>query len=94
MLLATYDFWGYYNVTFLGAEVREPERTIARAILLSIAICAVLYVLLNISVLTVIPAPELVSAAHPQQQRAVISVFAERAFSPMVGPAAARAAGL
>ncbi len=33
MLVATYDFWGYYNVTFLGGEVRDPGRTIPRALL-------------------------------------------------------------
>src|SRR5258707_9385494 len=28
MLVATYDYWGYYNVCFLGAEIRNPERNI------------------------------------------------------------------
>ena len=23
-LIATYDYWGYYNITFLGSEVRQP----------------------------------------------------------------------
>src|SRR5208282_2271428 len=27
MLIATYDYWGYYNVAFLGDEVKEPGRT-------------------------------------------------------------------
>ena len=27
MLIATYDFWGYYNVTFLGGEVKDPPRS-------------------------------------------------------------------
>lgn len=92
MLLATYDFWGYYNVTFLGGEVKQPERTVPRAILLSIGICAVLYVLLNLSVLTVIPAPELFSAAHPEAQRAVISRFVLEALTPLAGQSGAHAA--
>jgi len=25
-LITTYDYWGYYNITFLGSEVRHPER--------------------------------------------------------------------
>ena len=37
-LLTTYYYWGYYNITFLGGEVRQPERTIPRAILLSRAV--------------------------------------------------------
>jgi len=28
MLSRRYDYWGYYNVCFLGAEVRDPQRTI------------------------------------------------------------------
>ena len=34
MLIATYDYWGYYNVTFLGGEARDPGRNIPRAVLL------------------------------------------------------------
>ena len=37
LLIAVYDYWGYYNVCYLGAEVRDPGRTIPRSILLSIA---------------------------------------------------------
>src|SRR6186997_1420501 len=37
LLIAVYDYWGYYNVCYLGAEIREPARIIPRAILLSIA---------------------------------------------------------
>ncbi len=51
MLIATYDFWGYYNVTFLGAEVRDPARTIPRAILMSIGVVMVLYLALNAAIL-------------------------------------------
>ncbi len=50
-LLATYCYWGYYNITFLGSEVRKPERTIPRAILLSVFFVAVFYVLMNLAVL-------------------------------------------
>jgi amino acid transporter len=50
-LLATYCYWGYYNVTFLGGEVREPERTIPRSIILSILFVAAFYVLMNLAAL-------------------------------------------
>ena len=50
-LIATYDYWGYYNITFLGSEVRNPERTIPRAILLSVLFVATLYVVMNLSAL-------------------------------------------
>ena len=55
-LIATYDYWGYYNVCFLGGEVRRPGKTIPRAVMISIAVVAVLYIAMNVSVLGVIPA--------------------------------------
>jgi amino acid transporter len=48
-LLTTYCYWGYYNICFLGAEVRRPERTIPRAILLSVLFVASFYVLMNLA---------------------------------------------
>ncbi|HVZ82388.1 MAG TPA: amino acid permease, partial [Terracidiphilus sp.] len=50
-LIATYDYWGYYNITFLGSEVKQPEKTIPRAILISVAIVAALYVTMNLAAL-------------------------------------------
>src|SRR5438067_783367 len=35
MSLAIFSYLGYYNVCYLGAEVRDPARTIPRSILLS-----------------------------------------------------------
>ena len=50
-LLATYCYWGYYNICFLGGEVRRPERTIPRAILISIVLVSAFYVVMNLAVL-------------------------------------------
>ena len=50
-LIATYDYWGYYNICFLGSEVRRPERTIPRSILLSVLFVAVFYVAMNLAAL-------------------------------------------
>ena len=55
MLIAAYDYWGYYNVCFLGDEIKDPGRNIPRALLLSILAVAGLYVVMNISILGVIP---------------------------------------
>jgi amino acid transporter len=33
MLISAYDYWGYYNICFLGGEVRDPQRSIPRAVL-------------------------------------------------------------
>ena len=50
-LLTTYCYWGYYNICFLGGEVRRPERTIPRAILLSLFFVAAFYVAMNLAAL-------------------------------------------
>jgi amino acid transporter len=54
LLFANYDYWGYYNICFLGEEVRGPERTIPRAILISIGLVAVLYLMMNVGLLGVV----------------------------------------
>lgn len=69
MLIATYDYWGYYNITFLGSEVREPERTIPRAILLSVLLVATFYVLMNMAAL-----PSMRDAAVHVKESAMVRV--------------------
>jgi amino acid transporter len=63
-LLTTYDYWGYYNVCFLGGEVRDPQRNIPRAVLLSIAAIAALYLAMNISVLGAMPWQQIAAGNH------------------------------
>src|SRR5580658_2805881 len=50
-LLATYCYWGYYNITYLGSEVKRPEKTIPRSILLSVMFVAGFYLLMNLAAL-------------------------------------------
>jgi amino acid transporter len=83
MLVSAYDYWGYYNVCFLGAEVRDPQRTIPRAVLGSILIVGTLYVLMNISVLGVVPWQSLTGeAAHNAAARQyTMATFMQTAFA-------------
>jgi amino acid transporter len=85
MLIATYDYWGYYNVTFLGGEVKDAGRTIPRAVLVSIGIVGVLYVLLNASVLAVMGSPAILSGRDEAARRALLSVVMETAYGPVLG---------
>jgi amino acid transporter len=86
MLIATYDYWGYYNITFLGGEVKDAARTVPRAILISIGLVAALYLAMNISVLAVLPWQGIVGAHDLTARRAVISIFMETAYGPQLGP--------
>jgi len=55
MLIAVYDYLGYYNICHLGDEVREPERTIPRAVMGSVVIVALIYLTMNLSIIAVVP---------------------------------------
>ncbi len=84
MLIATYDYWGYYNVCFLGGEVKDPGRTIPRALIISIFAVAAIYIVMNISVLGVMPWRELMQYAHGQNSF-VMSVFMQRIYGNWAG---------
>jgi basic amino acid/polyamine antiporter, APA family len=88
MLIATYDYWGYYNVCFLGGEVKDPGRTIPRALILSIVAVAALYIVMNISVLGVVPWREMLGHTG-EQNNYIISVFMERIYGSWAGRAIA-----
>ncbi len=75
-LLAMYNYGGYNNITYLGAEVRNPIRNIPRAVKLSIALVAILYVLMSLGVLGTIPWRE------AAQSQAVVSEFIARLYGP------------
>lgn len=51
MILALYSYLGYYNICYVGEEVRDPGRTIPRAILLSALLVCVLFAALHLSML-------------------------------------------
>jgi amino acid transporter len=77
-LLTTYCYWGYYNICFLGGEVRRPEKTIPRAILLSVFFVAAFYVTMNLSVL---PSLRDASAHVNESQLVRVRLVAEIAHS-------------
>jgi basic amino acid/polyamine antiporter, APA family len=53
--LAIYSYLGYYNVCYIGDEVKSPGRTIPRAIILSAVLVAALFVALHVAMLGVVP---------------------------------------
>jgi APA family basic amino acid/polyamine antiporter len=54
-LVAVYNYMGYYDVCYIGDEVRDPGRVIPRSILYSIAVCAVGYILIHLALIGVVP---------------------------------------
>jgi basic amino acid/polyamine antiporter, APA family len=82
MLLATYTYWGYYNVCFLGDEVKNPTKTIPRALLLSICLIGCLYVVMSVSILGVIPWQEFRQSGENNSGLYLVSLFMRRVYGP------------
>ena len=80
MLIAAYDIGGYYNVCFLGDEVKDPERNIPRALFLSILAVALLYIVMNVSILGVIPWRELAQSGAANSKLYVVSTMMQRVY--------------
>jgi amino acid transporter len=55
MVPALYAYLGYYTICYIGDEVRDPGRTIPRAVLLSAALVVVLFAGLHLAMLGTVP---------------------------------------
>ncbi len=80
LLVATYDFWGYYNVCFIGDELKEPARTMPRAVIFSILGVTAIYLLMNVSLLGVVPWRELIESSRSDARVYVVSTMMERVY--------------
>lgn len=74
MTIAIYDYLGYYNVCHLGDEVREPQRTIPRAVMLSVVLVALVYLTMNVAIIAVVPWQEAMLSKH------IAAEFVERLY--------------
>src|SRR5262249_26920677 len=65
--IGIYDYLGYYDICYIGDEVRQPGRTIPRSIIISVIAVALIYLAINFSIIGVVPWREFVpAAAHPE----------------------------
>ena len=76
MLIAMYDYMGYYDICYVGGEVRDPARVIPRSIVYSVLAVAAIYLLMNLSIIAVVPWRE------AMQSRFIASEFTERLYGP------------
>jgi basic amino acid/polyamine antiporter, APA family len=77
MLIAMYDFMGYYDICFVGGEVRNPQRTIPRSIVISVLAIAAIYALTNLGIIAVVPWRE------AMQSKFIASLFIEKLYGPL-----------
>ena len=85
MLIAIYDYWGYYNVCFFGGEVKNPGRNIPRAIIYSIILVAILYMIMNVSILGVLPWQTISDKAGTDASKYIVSVFMQTIYGSWAG---------
>jgi amino acid transporter len=81
MTIAIYDYFGYYNICYLGGEVRDPGKTIPRAVISSVWIIGILYFLMTVAIIGVIPWQE------AAQSEAVAATLVSRVFGPRLATA-------
>ena len=78
-VIVIYNYLGYYQVCYLGDEVKRPERTVPYAVIISILAVTVIDFLLSYSFVSVVPWRDMIrqgSAAN----LAVASVFMEKIY--------------
>lgn len=71
-----YCYLGYYNVCHLGGEIQRPSRNIPASIFISIVGIAALYLLMNLSVVSVVP------WQIAQNSEFIVSTFVETLYGP------------
>ncbi len=87
MLLAMYSYFGYYNICYLGDEVRDPGRTIPRSILLSALMVCVLFVGVHLALLGTISWHD-VPTKPPEVENYNLSAEFMRTIHPQADPEA------
>src|SRR5947208_1029606 len=80
--IGVYDYLGYYDVCFIGDEVKDPAKVIPRSILISIVGVALIYVAINFSIIGVVPWREFVPATDPPAP--VVSLLMETIYGSKV----------
>ncbi|HEV2246940.1 MAG TPA: APC family permease [Terriglobia bacterium] len=78
-IVVIYNYLGYYQVCYLGDEVKRPERTIPYAVIISILAVTVIDFLLSFSFVSVVPWRDMVKPGS-LANLAVASVFMEKIY--------------
>jgi len=78
--IGIYDYLGYYDICYIGEEVRNPGRTIPRSIIISVIVVALIYIAINFSIIGVVPWREFVPADQHPGSAFIVSIFMEKVY--------------
>src|SRR5215467_13117120 len=53
--IGVYDYLGYYDICYIGDEVKNPGRAIPRSVIISVIAVAAIYIAINLSIIGVVP---------------------------------------
>jgi amino acid transporter len=85
--VAVYDYLGYYDICYIGDEVKDPGRVIPRSIAISVVAVAALYFAINLSIIGVVSWRDFVPAETNPNAQFVVSIFMERIYGSTIASA-------
>jgi len=83
-VLVFFSYLGFQGVTQLAEETRNPQKNIPKAIIISIIVTTIIYILVGISAVSVIPGTELAGTDAPLARIAEVA-FGEQSFVILSG---------
>jgi basic amino acid/polyamine antiporter, APA family len=81
--VGVYDYLGYYDICYIGDEVKNPGKVIPRSILISLIAVVAIYMTINLALIGVVPWREFVPAAGqpmPDPPPPVVSWYIEKLY--------------
>jgi amino acid transporter len=78
--IGIYDYLGYYDICYLGDEVKNPGKVIPRSILISLVAVGFIYMAMNFSIIGVIPWRQFVVTDPNATPPPIGSMFIEKLY--------------
>ncbi|MBI1762431.1 MAG: amino acid permease [Acidobacteria bacterium] len=85
--IGVYDYLGYYDICYIGEEVKEPGRTIPRSIIISVIAVALIYIAINFSIIGVVSWREFVPAEQKPIAQFIVSAMMEKIYGSKIAVA-------
>jgi len=78
--IGVYDYLGYYDICYIGDEVKNPGRTIPRSIIISVVAVAIIYLAINLSLVGVVSWREFVPWETHSESAFIVSAMMEKIY--------------
>jgi amino acid transporter len=82
--VGVYDYLGYYDICYIGDEVKTPGRTIPRSIIISVIAVAIIYLAINLSVIGIVPWREFVPWDQHPESGFLVSTMMEKIYGARI----------